>query len=115
MRKLFYWLPLFLLVSACTIIVNGPCAGLNEKRFNIEEESKFSVKEPLDLRINTKGFINTVAISPSKDDTLVVKTDINATASVNFEDVKVKVEKKNGTIYVRTVFKPIITVFQFAI
>ena len=106
MKRLICFFPLFLLLSACVIVVDGPCAGLKEKRFNIEEESKFLVKKPLTLRINTKGFIDTVVVSPSKDKTLLIKTEVKATVSTNIDDVRVKVEEKNGTIYVRTVLKP---------
>ena len=107
MKRFVFLLPIFLFVFGCVVVVgNGGCYHLKKKSFNVEEQSKFIIKKPITLKVKTRGFIKTIFVSPSNGDELTVNTKVNATASTNFDDFKVKVEENNGTVFVHSVFKP---------
>ena len=107
MKKLVFLLPIFFFVFGCVVVVGkGGCYHLKKKSFNVEEQSKFIIKKPITLKVKTRGFIKTVYVTPSNNNELEVNTKVNATASVNFDDFRVKVEENNGTIFVHSVFKP---------
>ena len=78
------------------------CKGLDKKRFRIDQENRVEIKEPVNVYINVSSLIDTVEITPAKDNVMSVKVDSRLHLQTNINNFTVDVKMKDNDITVET-------------